>query len=168
MQVRNLGCVWRVNAVSNPRHSRFRGNDGVKIGNNNAIIASLRPLRLRAIASNFLCQHALASAHPYSSWLDFKLWLKAQSVRIAILKSPDSDRDARSSERRKAKPAPISPLWEKVSAAPPAGRPRSQGRKPAPSHSRAITPPLFPLRLRAIASNFARERERDAPAAPRP
>ena len=41
-----LGC--------NPLDSRFRGNDGVKIGNNSAIIASLRPLRLRAFASNFV------------------------------------------------------------------------------------------------------------------
>ena len=41
--------------------SRFRGNDGAKIGNYSAIIASLRPLRLRAFASNSLCQHALVS-----------------------------------------------------------------------------------------------------------
>ena len=54
-----LGC--------NPLDSRFRGNDGVKIGNIGAVIgnigvviASLRPSRLRAIASNSLCQHALA------------------------------------------------------------------------------------------------------------
>ena len=33
-------------ALSNPLDSRFRGNDGVKIGNYSAIIASLRPSRL--------------------------------------------------------------------------------------------------------------------------
>ena len=32
---------------------------GQKIGNDSAIIASLRPLRLRVFALNFLCQHAL-------------------------------------------------------------------------------------------------------------
>ena len=40
-------------------YSRFRGNDGGEIGNNGAIIASLR---LRAFASNFLCQHVLVPA----------------------------------------------------------------------------------------------------------
>ena len=46
-------------ASPNPLDSRFRGNDGVRIGSNSAIIASLR---LRAFALNFLCQHALASS----------------------------------------------------------------------------------------------------------
>ena len=42
--------------------------DGVKIRNNGAIIASLRPSRLRAFASNFLCQRALATnRRPYRS-----------------------------------------------------------------------------------------------------
>ena len=44
-----------------PLDSRFRGNDGVEIGNNSAIIESLRPLRLRAFASNSLYQHALGT-----------------------------------------------------------------------------------------------------------
>ena len=56
---KSRGDMWRVNAVPNPLDSRFRGNDGVKIGNNSAIIASLRPLCLRAFALNSLCQHAL-------------------------------------------------------------------------------------------------------------
>ena len=33
---------WHTNAVHNPLDSRFRGNDGVKIGNSGAIIASSR------------------------------------------------------------------------------------------------------------------------------
>ena len=53
--------MWRVNAVPNPLDSRFRGNDGVKIGNNGA---KIRFLRLRAIASNSLCQRALAFSRP--------------------------------------------------------------------------------------------------------
>ena len=63
MQVRNLGGWGAQMASPNPLDSRFRGNDGVKIGSNSAIIASLRPLRLRAFASNSLCQHALALSH---------------------------------------------------------------------------------------------------------
>ena len=39
--------------------------------------------------------------------------------------NPDSDKDARSSERRKVKPAAANPLWEKAILR--AGRPRSQG-----------------------------------------
>ena len=54
------GGMWGAQMASpNPLDSRFRGNDGVEIGSNSAIIASLRPLRLRAFASNSLCQHAL-------------------------------------------------------------------------------------------------------------
>ena len=41
----------------------FARMTGAKIGNNGAIIAPLRPLRLRAFASNSLCQHALATNH---------------------------------------------------------------------------------------------------------
>ena len=40
----------RLNCVPNPLDSRLRWNDGVKIGSNSAISASLRPLRLRAFA----------------------------------------------------------------------------------------------------------------------
>ena len=54
----------------NPLDSRFRGNDGVKIGSNSAIIASLRPLRLRAFASNSLCQHALETQRAIAAELD--------------------------------------------------------------------------------------------------
>ena len=52
--------------------SALAENDGVKIGNNSAIVASLRPLRLRAIASNPLCQHALV----VSGWRS-ALWIPA-------------------------------------------------------------------------------------------
>ena len=48
--------------------SSFRGNDGAKIGNNSVIIASLRPLRLRAIASNSLCRHALGRVDTSLKW----------------------------------------------------------------------------------------------------
>ena len=44
-------------AIPNPLDSRFRGNDGVKIGTNSATTASLR---LRAFALNSLRQHTLA------------------------------------------------------------------------------------------------------------
>ena len=61
-------AVWDLYLISGSEHggnhldSRFRGNDGAIIGNNSAIIASLRPLRLCAFASNSLCQHANVSA----------------------------------------------------------------------------------------------------------
>ena len=61
-KIRNLWGGWHTNAVPNRLYSRFRGNDGGEIRNNSAIIASLRPLRLRVFASNFLCQHVLVPA----------------------------------------------------------------------------------------------------------
>ena len=79
MQVRNLGGWGAQTASPNPLDSRFRGNDGVesgndgvKIENNSAIIASLRPLRLRAFASNSLCQHALVKISAAAEMLGTK------------------------------------------------------------------------------------------------
>ena len=68
---RGLGRVRRAQARLGVRRlpdSRFRGNDGAKIGNNSAIIASLRPLRLRAIASNSLCRHDLGRVDTSLKW----------------------------------------------------------------------------------------------------
>ena len=170
MQVRNLGgggaCKWR---PPNPLDSRFRGNDGAKIGSNSAIIASLRPLRLRAFASNSLCQHALAIRNQAPRPADGSL-LPWEKARMRVSRAPSPRRAAIKPAIRNQAPRPadvsLLPSREKarmrVSRAP---SPRRRQSSPPPKTKRRAQPP-DPFSLSTPSFPRKRESRRSQPSPP--